>query len=393
MIIAYADTFSGISGDMFLGALIDAGLPLVSLQQELRALPLAGYDITTEKTEENGLAATRFCVTAPDDHQHRTWRTIRKMLTESNLRAGVRTRALDIFTRLAEAEARVHGCAPEDVHFHEVGGVDAIIDITGAAIGMEFFGIEQLVSAPLPLSRGWIECAHGRLPLPAPAVCELTKEMAVYGVELPQELVTPTGAAIIKSCCHSFGPMPAMRIKEVGYGAGSLKRKDGAPNMLRLVIGESFAAAEAQEVEVIETHLDDWQPEGFPYLNEQLFTRGALDVALIPMQMKKGRPGFLLRVIAPPAFAWELKRLILEETSAIGLRFHKEARWTLPRTKGFLATAIGPVAVKKVTIPSGKEVFSPEYEECRRIAGERKIALREIYALVAAADPEGFQEK
>lgn len=393
MIIAYTDTFSGISGDMFLGALIDAGLPLATLANELAALPVAGYEISAKKTEENGISATRVSIIVGHDHHHRSWRTIQKLLRESDLRDRIKQNALDIFTNLAAAEARVHGCAVDDVHFHEVGAVDAIVDIIGAAIGMDYFAIEQLTSSPLPLSHGWVQCAHGTLPLPAPAVCELTKDIPVYGVDLQQELVTPTGAAIIKSCCRGFGPFPAMRIKQVGYGAGSRKRDDSRPNLLRLVIGESFSAREAQEVEVIETHLDDWQPEGFPYVSEQLFAQGALDVAIIPMQMKKGRPGFLLRVVSEPALSWELQRIILNETSAIGLRYRKESRWTLARCQGFISTPLGPVAVKKVTTPAGKEVLYPEYEDCRRIAAEKNIPLREIYGMVGAAQPENFQER
>ncbi|MFH1217092.1 MAG: nickel pincer cofactor biosynthesis protein LarC [Pseudomonadota bacterium] len=393
MIIAYTDTFSGISGDMFLGALIDAGLPFDKLKNELAALPLDGYRITADKTAENGLSATRINISVNHDLHHRSWRTIRKLLEESGLGERIREKALDIFSKLAEAEAKVHGCAPDEVHFHEVGGVDSIIDITGAAIGIDYFGIDHLISSPLPLSHGWVQCAHGRLPLPAPAVCELVKEMDVYGVDLKQELVTPTGAAIMKSCCRGFGPFPPMRIMQVGYGAGMRKIDDGRPNLLRLVIGESFAAKEAQEVEVIETHLDDWQPEGYPYLSELLFAKGALDAAIIPIQMKKGRPGFLLRVVAEPALSWELQRIILDETSAIGLRFRKESRWTLPRQSGFIATPLGPVAVKKVTTPSGKEVLYPEYEDCRKVASEKKIPLREIYGMVGGAHPDSFQEK
>ncbi|MFZ5765252.1 MAG: nickel pincer cofactor biosynthesis protein LarC [Thermodesulfobacteriota bacterium] len=394
MIFAYTDTFSGISGDMFIGALLHAGLPLATLKSQLAALPLAGYELAAEQIIQQGLSATRFTVhVREEDRHHRSWRTIRSMLAESGLAAPVRERALAIFTVLAEAEARVHGCPVDEVHFHELGGIDAIIDITGAAIGMAYFGIYHLVSAPLPLTRGWTRCSHGVIPLPAPAVTELTKGMAVYGVDLDQELVTPTGAAILKGCCRTFGPLPPMRIAGLGYGAGSRVRRDGRPNLLRLIIGEALTVAEEQEVVVIETHLDDWQPEGFPFLCEKLLAGSALDVALIPMQMKKGRPGFLLRVVAAPDLAWEAQRLILEETSAIGLRYRREGRWTLPRQSGFIVTRAGRVAVKKVTTPMGRTVLSPEYEQCRQLAAEKEIPLREIYALVAAATPDDFQEE
>lgn len=390
MRVAYADTFAGISGDMFLGALLDAGLPEETLKKELSALPLAGFTLQCAKTAPHGLAATRVIIDVSHDHHHRSWHSISAMLAQSTLTPAVKEKSLAIFSELAEAEARVHGCRPEEVHFHEVGAVDSIIDIVGAAIGLHYFGIQELISSPLPLSHGWVECAHGRLPLPAPAVCELVKGMPVYGTDLTQELVTPTGAAILKGCRSSFGPLPPMIIERVGYGAGSRQLADGRPNLLRLVIGSSSPVTEAQEVEVIETHLDDWQPEGYPYLSELLFARGALDVALLPMQMKKGRPGFLLRVVADPATGFELKRCILSESTAIGLRFHRESRWTLPRQTGTVNTALGEVAVKKVTTPSG-DILYPEYEDCRRLALAREVPLHTVYREVGRVAPEDFR--
>lgn len=392
MIVAYTDAFSGISGDMFLGALLDAGLPVEILNKELAGLALHDYQLQIAKTDQHGLAATRITITISHDHQHRTFRTIKDLLDKSTLHPAVKEKSLAIFSALAQAEAQVHGCPPDDVHFHEVGAVDAIIDIVGAAIGLHYFGIEQLIASPLPLSRGWVECAHGRLPLPAPAVCELVKGMPVYGTDLAQELVTPTGAAILKGCCRSFGPFPPMRINRVGYGAGSRQLADGRPNLLRLVIGTAAQVEEIQEVEVIETHLDDWQPEGFPFLSEQLFAKGALDVAVIPIQMKKGRPGFLLRVVADPATAWELKRCILTESTAIGLRFRREGRWTLPRETGTVVTSLGQVAVKKVEAPSG-DILYPEYEDCRRLALEKGIPLQQVYREVGRASVANFRKK
>ncbi|MFZ5770940.1 MAG: nickel pincer cofactor biosynthesis protein LarC [Thermodesulfobacteriota bacterium] len=391
MIIAYTDAFAGISGDMFLGALLDAGLPEEFLRQELAGLAVHGFQLQIARTGQHSLAATRITITLTHhQHQHRTLRLIRDLLESSALPPAVKEKSLAIFSALAQAEARVHGCLPDEVHFHEVGAVDAIVDIVGAAIGLHYFAVEQLISSPLPLSRGWVECAHGRLPLPAPAVCELVRGMPVYGTELDQELVTPTGAAILKGCGSTFGPLPPMTIERVGYGAGSHELADGRPNLLRLVVGRAAEVTEAQEVEVIETHLDDWQPEGFPFLSEQLFARGALDVAVIPMQMKKGRPGFLLRVVAEPATAWELKRCILSESSAIGLRFHREQRWTLPRQTGTVATSLGPVAVKKVTTPAG-DILYPEYEDCRRLALAKGIPLQQVYREVGRASLADFR--
>ncbi|MBW1792692.1 MAG: nickel pincer cofactor biosynthesis protein LarC, partial [Deltaproteobacteria bacterium] len=324
----------------------------------------------------------RVHITSQEKHPHRSWKEIESLIQNSSLKNTVKDRSLTIFSALAHAEAKVHNCSPEDVHFHEVGGVDSIIDIVGAAIGLDFLGIEKLISSPLPMTRGWVNSQHGKLPLPAPATCELLKNIPVYGVDLDQELVTPTGAAIIISLCSEFGNLPAMTLRSVGYGAGSRKLSDGRPNLFRLMVGKTFCPEEVQEVEVIETHIDDWSPEGYPYLNEQLFSSGALDVAIIPIQMKKGRPGFILRVIADSASALELKRLILSETTAIGLRYHTEKRMTLPRTTGFVKTCWGKIAVKKVETPAGI-VLQPEYEACRLIAKKENLPLRWIYTEIS----------
>jgi len=239
------------------------------------------------------------------------------------------------------------------------------------------------------MPRGWVRCAHGLLPLPAPAVCELLQGAPTYGVELEQELVTPTGAALVKGLAASYGPMPPMTMTGVGYGAGSQELRNGQPNLLRLVLGTARTAAEAQEVEVVETHLDDWSPETFPYLSERLFFLGALDVALIPIQMKKGRPGFLLRVISDRAASLAVKECIFSETTAIGLRFRTEQRWTLPRENGTVPTRWGPVRVKKAAIPAG-EVLTPEYEDCKRVAVAHGVPIKAVYAEVARAERTDF---
>jgi uncharacterized protein (TIGR00299 family) protein len=309
---------------------------------------------------------------------------------QSGLGPEIRTKACAVFSLLAEAEARVHGCRPEEVHFHELGGIDSIIDIVGAAIGMTHLGIEYLVASPLPMPRGWMSCAHGNLPLPPPAVCEILQGFEIYGVDTNRELVTPTGAALIKGLSRSCGQFPRMVIKGTGYGAGSQQLRD-RPNLFRLVRGKTAAPSEAQEVEVIETSLDDWSPEGFPYLTELLFKAGAIDVNLIPMQMKKGRPGFQLRVIADPAHALGIKEVLFSETTTIGLRFRTERRMTLPRKTGSVPTPWGPVAVKMVQTPRGPVLY-PEYEACRETAIKNQVALQEIYAAVACQAVENFSE-
>lgn len=379
--IAYADCFSGISGDMFLAALLDAGLPETELHDQLAHLGLTLPAITRETVRDGALRATRLTVAPEADQPHRSWAMIRQIIAASPLAPGIQAKAQAIFAELAHAEARVHGCPPDEVHFHEIGGLDALVDIVGVAIGLGYLGITKLVASPLPMPRGWVACAHGALPLPAPAVLEILHNVPVYGVDLAEELVTPTGAAILKAIATSFGPMPAMIMRKVGYGAGDRNRADGKPNLLRLVIGEETTSSEAQTVQVIETNLDDWSPEGFPHLAEQLFALGALDVVLIPIQMKKGRPGFLLQVITEEAHSLDLKRCILTETTAIGLRFRTEQRLTLPRTMITVSTPWGVVLAKRVETPAGP-VVTPEYEECRRVAKEHNLPLRQVYAEV-----------
>ncbi len=379
--IAYADCFSGISGDMFLGALLDAGFPEQALAETVASLCLQGVDCVVSRELHQGLRATRVRVAASARQPHRRLRDIAEILEQSTLAQAVKQRSLAVFTRLAEAEAKVHGCAVEEVHFHEVGAADAIVDIVGVVAALDYFSINRLISSPLPMARGWVKAAHGDLPLPAPAVCELVRALPVYGVDLAQELVTPTGAALLATCASGFGPMPAMVMEKTAYSCGTMVRRDGRPNLFRLFIGSARSCDEAQEVEVIETHLDDWSPEGFPYLCEQMFLAGALDVSLTPIQMKKGRPGFLLRVLAAPAQSWPVKQKILSETTAIGLRFHTENRVTLPRETGSVNTRLGNIRVKKVESPAGPVLY-PEYEECRRLAETTKKPLGEVYAAV-----------
>jgi hypothetical protein len=383
MTIAYLDCFSGLSGDMLLGSFLDAGLDIDLVVKNLKRLPLAGYEISHAKLTRNGVSATKVEITVQEGQPQRSYKDIRQLLTVSHLADDVKHNALAVFTALAEAEATVHGVAVNDVHFHEVGAVDSILDIVGACLGFAFFDVDSLICSPLPMGHGWVDCQHGRLPLPAPAVVELCKEIPIYGVDLELELVTPTGAALIKALADDFGPLPALTLKHTGYGLGNHVRPDHSPNMVRLYIGRETEAIEAQEVEVIDCHLDDWAPETYPYLCEQLFAAHALDVSLIPIQMKKGRPGFLLRVLADNSHAHQCKRLILDETTAIGLRFRKERRWTLPRRAVTIKTRFGEMVAKEVDTPSGPRIY-PEYEECRRLAQEQGVAIQRLYHEVLA---------
>jgi len=389
--IAYADCFSGVSGDMFLGALLDAGLELDYLLAELGKLDLEDFTLQCIKKQDHAISGLGLTIDSENSGENRTWKDIRLLIENSGLQKRIKDKSLKVFSCLAEAEAKIHDCRPEDVHFHEIGGLDSIIDIVGTVIGLDYLGIERLITSPLPMPRGWIRCDHGMLPLPPPAVCEILQDVPVYGSSINQELVTPTGAALVKSLSSDFGDMPAMKISRTGYGAGSRKLAGDIPNLFRLITGHERTVEESQEIEVIETNMDDWSPESYPHLCEQLFAAGALDVSLIPMHMKKGRPGFLLQVIANPACSWEIKNCIFKETTSIGLRFRREKRMTLPRETGTVNTNWGPVQVKRIETPTGYALY-PEYEDCRRVALENKVPLKDVYAAVGRCSPEEFKK-
>ncbi len=382
--IAYLDCFSGVSGDMFLGALLHAGLDQKVLLKELHRLDGVDFQLTVSNELRCGISCQHVTISSPSKQQFRHLGDILSLLDKSRLAPEIIHRAGQIFTRLAEAEAKVHNVALEKIHFHEVGAVDTIVDIVGTLIGLHHLGIGKLVCSPLPMGSGFVRCAHGKLPLPAPAVCELLTGVPVYGVKQELELVTPTGAALVTGLADDFGPMPSMTVQSCGYGAGSHTLAGDQPNLLRLLIGQTKPGKESQQVEIIETHLDDWNSEGFPYLCDLLFGQGALDVSLSPLIMKKGRPGQLLRVIADPAHTLELKQTILSETTAIGLRFRREERMTLERETVMVSTPWGKIAAKKVQTPKGTVIY-PEYEACRQVAEKNNIPLSRIYQTVSSA--------
>ncbi len=375
---AYLDCFSGVSGNMLLGALLDCGLAENDLRQTLAALPVSGYRLHVHQTMVNGFAASMVTVEVEEPQPHRHLTNIADILAASDLSNTIRKKSLAVFTRLARAEATVHGTTPEHIHFHEVGAVDALIDIVGTVAGFELLHIDRIFCSPLPVSNGLTICKHGTIPLPAPAVCALLQDVPMYGVELDMELVTPTGAALIRELADGFGPMPAMTLQATGYGAGSNKREDGCPNLLRLCCGHAHLASEAGEVDILETHLDDWNSETWPHVSGRLMAAGALDVSLTPILMKKGRPGFALKVISAPADSLRLKQIILTETSAIGLRFSRQQRMTLPRTKVAVTTPLGVIDGKKIITPQGP-VVTPEYESCRKLARQHKLPIQRIY--------------
>jgi uncharacterized protein (TIGR00299 family) protein len=376
--IAYLDCFSGISGDMLLGGLIDGGLAADLLREELAKLALEPFDFTISRRMVQAISATSVNISSTTAQTLRTLGDITAVLEKSSLDHDVVERSLKIFQRLAEAEGKIHDKPVEQIHFHEVGALDTIIDIVGSVAGLKLLGINRLHASPLPLGRGFVRCAHGNLPLPAPAVCEILKDVPVYGIEADFELVTPTGAALVAELVDEFGSLPPMTIAATGYGAGDSPGTEDRPNLLRVIIGEGNTVAEAQQVEIIETHLDDWNPEGFPFLYSRLFEKNALDVSLTPIQMKKGRPGFCLQVICHPQNSPDLKNCILRETSAIGLRFRTEQRLTLPREKVLVSTSWGEIGAKKVLTPDGTKIY-PEYEDCREVAEKHNIPLDRVY--------------
>ncbi len=383
--IGYLDCFSGVSGDMLLGALLHAGLSESQLRHDLAGLGLQGLMLEVENDTDHGIGCCRIRVDSSHRQDLRTLPAILDILQAANLPPMVRDRAATVFRTLAEAEAKVHNVEIDRIHFHEIGALDTIVDVVGTIAGMHRLGISRLLCSPLPLGRGFVDCAHGRLPLPAPAVCELLRGVPSYGVDLDQELVTPTGAALVKVLADDFGPLPPMTISAVGYGAGSRDFGNDQPNLLRLLLGSSLDVAEAQTVSVLETRLDDWNGEGFPYLCERLLAEGALDVSLTGCMGKKGRPGYLLQVICGPAGVTALQNLLLSETTAIGLRCRREQRRTLPRRIVKVATPWGEVAAKKVETPRGSVIY-PEYEVCADIARRHHLALDEVYRAVASAE-------
>ena len=377
----YLDCYAGISGDMTVGALLDLGVPLEYLRGELDKLELSSgsYELSTSQTERQQMPALKFDVAVHDHHTHRHYAGIDSMIAASGLSDSVKDRARRIFRRLAEAEALVHGVAVADVHFHEVGAIDSIVDIVGTAICLEYLGVEAVYVASLPLGSGFVETAHGRLPVPAPATAELLKGLAVHGDCGAGERVTPTGAAIVAALASGLAKPPAMVLEKTGCGAGGKDFAD-CPNILRAFLGRSDEKADSDDdVIVAETNIDDSTPELLGYAMERLLEEGALDVFFTPIQMKKGRPAVMVSFLCRPEQLDQLAQLLLVETSAIGLRYYRADRVVLQRRVVEQQTEFGSVRFKQVFDRSGNVLrASPEYEDCRRIAREKEIPCRDI---------------
>lgn len=381
MRILYFDCFAGIAGDMTVAALLELGLPMEALREGLAALPFSGYTLESSPVQRHGIAGTSFRVKLTGaDQPHRHYGAIAALIEAAPLKARVKELAQRIFRRLAEAEAEVHGVALERVHFHEVGAVDSIADIVGTAIGLDYLCVEKVYASGLPFGRGFVQTAHGRLPVPAPATALLMAGIPLSGDIGEGERVTPTGAAILAALAEGFGPPPPMLPERIGYGAGE-KDFPELPNLLRLVLGQASVAAPnpgSGEVLVIETQVDDMIPELFGFLMERLLGAGALDVAFSALQMKKNRPGTLVSVLAEPGDLEKLSGIILNESTAIGLRYFPVQRITLSRRFEERETSLGPVQVKVL----GNGRVAAEFEECRRIALSTGLPLVEVYRTV-----------
>lgn len=378
MTILYYDCFSGISGDMHLGALIDLGVDPESLRAGLARLGLAGWELRVERVSRGGIAATRaeVCLdSAPQPARHLA--EVAEIVRGAGLSARAEGFALEVFRRLAEAEGRVHGCAPESVHFHEVGAVDALIDVVGAALGLEQLGWPRVIAGPIEFGSGFAECAHGRLPVPAPATLELLRGVPTRLGGQPFEATTPTGAAILRATAERFGEPADLAVERVGYGAGA-RDGGGVPNLLRLLQGQEGPIEQAELVE-LECNLDDLNPELHPYVIERLLAAGALDAYLLPVVMKKGRAGILLRALGEPHQVTTLTNVLFAETSTLGVRRRAVLRTALPRSIVELPTRFGPVPVKVARLPDGRRRAKPEYEACRTLALAQRLPLLEVY--------------
>jgi uncharacterized protein (TIGR00299 family) protein len=427
MRIAYLDCFSGMSGDMFLGALVDAGVPATLLEQTVAALDL-GASLEVGRVQRSGISAAKVDVivagqkdlpreehwrehhqahkhehltghdhghahehsqpeAALQSHEHvhgrehgRGLKEIREIITRAPVSGRAQQTAIAIFEALGAAEAKVHDTHIENIHFHEVGAMDAIVDILCAAVGAEALGADQWICSPLNVGGGAVECSHGRFPIPAPATLELLKDAPVYSSGLDKELVTPTGAAIVKVLASRFAPFPRMRVSAIGYGAGS-RDFHGQPNVVRLTVGESLALGEAgaeETISILEANLDDLNPQLFGYVMERALDDGALDVFATPVQMKKDRPGVLLTVLARPEDASRLARLIFAETTTLGVRWREERRQALLRRSLTVETPWGPVRLKIAHLNGTVMNYAPEFDDCRRIAAERQVPLKTV---------------
>ena len=409
--ILYFDCFSGVSGDMMLGALLDAGLPIDELRQALGGLAVPGMAIAAHRVSRAGVSATKFVVESSESHEHkhphghdhhkderhgreaahshRSLSEIGDLIDRSALSASAKVRARELFVRLGEAEAAIHQVPLDQIHLHEVGALDSIVDIAGSVFALEWFGADRVISSPLNVGGGMVQSAHGVFPVPVPATVSLLQGVPVYSSGVSAELVTPTGALLVSAFASSYGPVPAMTISRTGYGAGDRNPPD-TPNVLRVLIGESSDDRNTERVVVIECEIDDMNPQIFGLVMDRLYAAGALEVFFVPVQMKKNRPGTLLTIVASPDRRQALSALVFRETTTIGLRFHEMERERLERQTVSVDTPLGPVRFKVARLGSEVVNAAPEFDDCARLAGERGLPVKQVQAIATKAYLDGL---
>ena len=392
MKVLWYDCFSGISGDMNLGAMIDLGIELSYLKTELKKLNLKGWDIVAEKAQRHGITGTMVTVKqlAPEDH-HRHLSDIQKIISDSSLTDKVKNLSMQIFMKIANAEARVHGIPVEKVHFHEVGAIDSIIDITGAAICFHALNVEKVYTSEIELGSGFVKCDHGKLPVPAPATAEIVKGMPVRIGGVDFEATTPTGAAILSALTTEYCPAKSFKIETTAYGIGH-KDHPGVPNLLRVSLGETLSGTfSGHKALLLESNIDDMNPEFYEYISDRLFRSGASDVYFSQIIMKKGRPGIVLSVICESGSEDKIREIIFTESTTLGIRTMEFNKDTLTREFDKIKTIYGEVTIKH-SFYNGREVSAkPEYDECKKIASEKSIPVKEVYNNIMAAITKPIQ--
>lgn len=388
MKIIYFDCFSGVSGDMILGALIDAGLDIAELEAELAKLNVPGYKIGAEKTARNSISGTKFSVEVSGEHHpKRNLGDIIQIIDRSALDEDIKEQSKKTFTNLATVEAGIHGESIEEIHFHEVGALDSIVDVIGAFIGIKKLGIEAVYSSKMHLGTGFVQSRHGSLPIPAPATLALLKGIPVYSTGIKAELTTPTGAAILVTLSRSFGNMPPMKVEKIGYGAGS--RELEIPNLLRVYIGQTEESGYIEEnLVLVETNIDDMNPEFFDYVSTILLEKGCLDVFMTPIYMKKNRPAIMLSVLTGPDKLDEILSIIFRETTTLGVRVNRLERKSLTREVIPVETRYGRIKVKVSKIEDQVKNITPEYEDCKEAALREGVPLKDVYDEVKRAARE-----
>ena len=380
MKVAYFDCFAGISGDMTLGALVDAGLSFAALKSELDKLSVREFTLSQRRVEKHGIAGTKIDVNAREGHVHRHLKDVLEIIDNSAISASAKEKAARVFQKLAEAEAKIHNTTIEAVHFHEVGAVDAIVDVVGAIVGLELLGIEAIYASKFRFGSGHTRGAHGAMPVPVPAVVEMTKGFPTERTDIPYELVTPTGAALLTALASNIGETIQLRTESTGYGAGT-RDVEQVPNLLRVEIGELVTDTQTDTPVLLETNIDDMTPEIYGYLIDRLLEAGARDAFLTPVIMKKGRPGIQLTVLADPNKETELTELIFSETTTLGIRRLPVQRHILERRTDTVQTPYGPIRVKIADL-GGKQRITPEYDDCARIAREQQVPILDVYKSV-----------